>query len=125
MNDAPTRADTHTAQAADALVLFGITGDLAKKMLLPALYDLVRKEELGVPVVGVTRGGWSVERLREHAHDAVAAHGEVDEDAFARFAGLLRLATIDYDEPESFRSIAEQARGAGFLAHYLAIPPEL
>ena len=125
MNESPTRTDTHTAQAADALVLFGITGDLAKKMLLPALYDLVRKDELGVPVVGVTRGGWTVQRLRQHAHDAVAAHGEVDEDAFARFADLLRLATIDYDEPESFRAIAGQTRGADFLAHYLAVPPEL
>ena len=125
MNDSPSTAEVHTARAADALVLFGITGDLAKKMLLPALYDLVRQEQLSVPVVGVTRGGWTVERLREHARDAVAAHGEIDEDVFARFAGLLRLATIDYDEPESFRSIAEQTRGAGFLAHYLAIPPEL
>jgi glucose-6-phosphate 1-dehydrogenase len=125
MNDSPTTAEVHTAQAADALVLFGITGDLAKKMLLPALYDLVRQEQLSVPIVGVTRGGWSVERLREHAHDAVTAHGEIDEDAFGRFADLLRLATIDYDEPESFRSIAEQTQGAEFIAHYLAIPPEL
>ena len=125
VNDSPSTAEAHTAQAADALVLFGITGDLAKKMLLPALYDLVRTEQLNVPIVGVTRGGWSVQRLREHAHDSVAAHGEIDEDAFARFADLLRLATIDYDEPESFRSIAEQTIGAGFLAHYLAIPPEL
>ena len=125
VNDSPSTAEAHTAQAADALVLFGITGDLAKKMLLPALYDLVRTQQLNVPIVGVTRGGWSVQRLRAHAHDSVAAHGEIDEDAFARFADLLRLATIDYDEPESFRSIAEQTHGAGFLAHYLAIPPEL
>jgi glucose-6-phosphate 1-dehydrogenase len=125
MNDSPSTAEVHTARGADALVLFGITGDLAKKMLLPALYDLVRQDQLDVPIVGVTRGGWSVQRLREHAHDAVAAHGEIDEDVFARFADLLRLATIDYDEPDSFRSIAEQTHGAEFLAHYLAIPPEL
>ena len=125
MNDSPTEPDTRVTQAADALVLFGITGDLAKKMLLPALYELVRTKSLDVPVVGVTRGGWSIERLREHAHDSVAAHGEVDQDAFARFAELLRLATVDYDEAESFRSIAEQTRGSRFLAHYLAIPPDL
>ncbi|HWG26117.1 glucose-6-phosphate dehydrogenase [Actinospica sp.] len=117
--------DTHVAQAADALVLFGITGDLAKKMLLPALYELVRKKSLDVPVVGVTRGGWSVERLRDHAHDAVAAHGPVDQDAFSRFADLLRIASVDYDKPDSFGSIAEQTRGTRFLAHYLAIPPDL
>lgn len=121
----PTQPVANATQAADALVLFGITGDLAKKMLLPALYELVRKQSLDVPVVGVTRSGWTIERLREHAHDAVAAHGEVDEDAFSRFADLLRVARVDYDEPASFRSIAEQTRGSRFLAHYLAIPPNL
>jgi len=129
MNDSPTELDTephtHVAQAADALVLFGVTGDLAKKMLLPALYELVRKRLLDVPIVGVTRGGWSIDRLRKHAHEAVAAHGEVDEGAFAQFADLLRLATVDYDKPDSFRSIAEQTRGSRFRAHYLAIPPGL
>jgi len=129
MNNSATEPDTepgtHVTQAADALVLFGITGDLAKKMLLPALYELVRTKSLDIPVVGVTRGGWSIERLREHAHEAIAAHGEVDEDAFARLADLLRLATVDYDTPESFRSIAEQTHGSRFLAHYLAIPPDL
>jgi glucose-6-phosphate 1-dehydrogenase len=125
MDHSPTKPDTNATRAADALVLFGITGDLANKMLLPALYELVRKQSLDVPVVGVTRGGWSVERLREHAHDAVAAQGEVDEDAFSRFADLLRLADVDYDKPDSFGSIAEQTRGSRFLAHYLAIPPGL
>jgi glucose-6-phosphate 1-dehydrogenase len=127
MNDSPTHATAVTAsgaaQTADALVLFGITGDLAKKMLLPALYELVRQKRLDVPVVGVTRGGWTIERLREHARDAVAAHGEVDEDAFSRLTGLLRLATVDYDAPDSFRSIAEQTRGCHHLVHYLALPP--
>src|SRR6185312_14494552 len=98
---------------------------LAKKMLLPALYQLVRDEKWDVPIVGVTRGGWSVERLREHARDSVAGSGAVDEDAFGRFSDLLRLATIDYDDPSSFRSIAEQIKGCGFVAHYLAVPPAL
>ncbi|MFC4502494.1 MULTISPECIES: glucose-6-phosphate dehydrogenase [Streptomyces] len=114
-----------TAPRAGALVLFGITGDLARKMLLPALYQLARRGALTEPVVGVTRGGWTLDRLRRHAHDAVAAQGPVDEDAFTRFSGLLRLATIDYDDPGSFRSIAEQTAGCGHLAHYLAIPPVL
>ncbi|MBR7835583.1 glucose-6-phosphate dehydrogenase [Actinospica durhamensis] len=117
---------THSDEAAtraDALVLFGITGDLAKKMLLPALYELVRGRELDIPIVGVTRGGWTIERLREHAREAVAAHAEPDEDAFERFAGLLRLATVDYDRAETFASIAEQTPGARFRTHYLALPP--
>ena len=125
MKESSGQPGARATQSADALVLFGITGDLAKKMLLPALYSLTRQQRLDVPVIGVTRGGWSVERLRRHAHDAVAAHGEVDEDAFSRFADLLRLAVVDYNEPDSFRSIAEQTPKDGFLAHYLALPPDL
>ena len=127
MNDDSTAksAAGQATQPADALVLFGITGDLAKKMLLPALYQLVRDEKWDVPIVGVTRGGWTVERLREHARDSVTQNGGLDEGAFTRFADLLRLATIDYDDPSSFRSIAEQTGGCRFLAHYLAVPPQL
>ncbi|MEV0850150.1 glucose-6-phosphate dehydrogenase [Streptomyces sp. NPDC049954] len=108
---------------ADALVLFGITGDLAEKMLLPALYELARRGELTARVVGVTRGGWTLRRLREHARSAVTAQGPVDEAAFARFAALLRLATVDYEDPGSFRSVAEETRGCAWLSHYLAVPP--
>lgn len=108
---------------ADALVLFGITGDLAEKMLLPALYELTRQGELTARVVGVTRGGWTLRRLREHARAAVTAQGPVDEAAFARFAALLRLATVDYEDPESFRSVAEETQDCAWLSHYLAVPP--
>ncbi|WP_037568631.1 hypothetical protein [Phaeacidiphilus oryzae] len=112
-----------TPPRADALVLFGITGDLARKSLLPALYRLVLRGESTARVVGVTRGGWTLDQLLQHAHDAVAARGPVDEEAFARFVDLLRLATVDYEDPDSFRSIAEATDGCGYLAHYLAIPP--
>ena len=129
MNDSTAPADRtgdHAKRAADALVLFGITGDLAKKMLLPALYPLVRARQLAVPIVGVTRGGWDADRLHERARESVAAHGEIDEEAFARFTGLLRVASgVDYDDPASFRAIADQTRECTFLAHYLAIPPQL
>lgn len=109
----------------DALVLFGITGDLAKKMLLPALHALSRQRTLPERVIGVTHGGWSVRRLREHARESVAAHGPLDEDAFARLSDALRLATVDYDEPDSFRAIADEAEGCRVLVHYLAIPPSV
>lgn len=115
--------DTTTRGSGDALVLFGITGDLADKMLLPALYRLSVRGLLPERVVGVTRGGWTLERLRAHARDAVAAHESVDDAAFERFAAALRLAMIDYDDPDSFASIAEQTRGCRILAHYLAVPP--
>lgn len=117
--DGPTRGQE------DALVLFGITGDLAAKMLLPALCRLAAQGTLPERVIGVTRGGWTLDRLLEHARGAVAAHGAVDNDAFARLAGALRLAEVNYDDPDSFRSITGQADGRRILAHYLAIPPSL
>ena len=114
-----------TSDRGDALVLFGITGDLAKKMLLPALYELSLQGTLPDRVIGVTHGGWSLERLRQHARESVAAREPLDEAAFARFAGRLRLATIDYDDPDSFQAIAAEADGCRLVAHYLAVPPTL
>ncbi|NGN64326.1 glucose-6-phosphate dehydrogenase [Streptomyces sp. A7024] len=111
-------------QPADALVLFGITGDLAKKMLLPALYQLVRQDLLTVPVIGVGRSDWDDARLRDHARDCVAEQGAVDEDAFARFAALLSYVPVDYDDPATFTALAAKARPLGYLAHYIAVPPE-
>ena len=123
MTGSNTTSDQGTSDHGDALVLFGITGDLAKKMLLPALYQLSLKDALPERVIGVTHGGWSLERLRGHVRESVAAREPLDEAAFARFAGKLRLATIDYDEPESFRAIAAEADGCRLVAHYLAVPP--
>ena len=75
------------SEAADALVIFGITGDLAKKMTLRSLYRLEARGLLNCPIVGVAADNWTIERLREHADDAIAATGEhVDPKIFARLA---------------------------------------
>ena len=70
----------------DALVFFGITGDLAYKKIFPALHAMARRGHLDVPVVGVARSGWTLERLKERIHASIAEHGGVDETAFARLA---------------------------------------
>ncbi|HEY5876622.1 MAG TPA: glucose-6-phosphate dehydrogenase, partial [Ilumatobacteraceae bacterium] len=62
-----------THLAADALVLFGATGDLSKKKLFPALYHLERHGKLTVPVIGVARSDWSDDGFRQHAHDSIIA----------------------------------------------------
>lgn len=105
------------------LVLFGITGDLARKSLLPALYRLVQDGRLTEPIVGVVRGDWTLDKVRQRAREAVSARMPLDEEVFARFSDLLRVATVDYAKAETFQSIAEQANGP--LAHYLAVPPSL
>ncbi len=112
-----------TGFRAGALVLYGITGDLAEKMLLPALYRMAEQGFLDEPVVGVTRGDWTPERLRGHAYDAISAAGPVDEEVFAGFADLLRIASVDYDDSATYARITEQVPGVDHLAHYLAIPP--
>ena len=62
--------------AADVLVIFGITGDLAKKQTFRALYRLERREELQCPVIGVARDEWSAATLRDHARQAIEDSGE-------------------------------------------------
>jgi glucose-6-phosphate 1-dehydrogenase len=115
----------------DALVIFGITGDLAKKMTLKALYDLVENGTLTVPVIGVGRTEWSDDDLRDHAREAVEARfeatgeGELDEDVFKRFADNLAYVQGDYNDFDTYRSIKQALSGAKHPVFYLEIPPSL
>src|SRR6059058_1190011 len=77
----------HGAQAADALVIFGITGDLAKVMTFHSLYRLERRGLLSCPIVGVAVDDWTVEDLRQRARDSIEGAGEtVEEEVFDRLA---------------------------------------
>ncbi|MFI6503282.1 glucose-6-phosphate dehydrogenase [Nonomuraea typhae] len=107
---------------AGAMVLFGITGDLAYKMLLPALYRLTADGVLDLPIVGVAKTDLDLAGLRERARRAC---GGADDAAFEKFAGNLRLVAGDYREERTFAAIREEVAGAGFLVHYLAVPPAL
>jgi len=84
-----------TAQA-DALVFFGATGDLARKQIFPALQALVTRHDLQIPIIGVARSGWSLERLRSRARESLDQRGGVNEAAFAKLASLLRYVERDY-----------------------------
>ncbi|RSS19657.1 glucose-6-phosphate dehydrogenase [Streptomyces sp. WAC08401] len=113
-------------ERSDALVLFGITGDLAKKMLLPALYRLTESGKLTVPVIGVAAGDWDDDALRRHAREAVIAAGtDIDEAVFERFAAGLSLITGDFADDTTFARLRDAVAGFGFVTHYLAIPPSL
>ena len=81
--------DRHTAgaQPADAFVVFGITGDLARVMTFHSLYRLERRGLLSCPIVGVAGDDWTVDQLREHARACIADCGEtIDDEIFDRFA---------------------------------------
>jgi glucose-6-phosphate 1-dehydrogenase len=110
----------------DALVIFGATGDLAHKMVLPALYAMVKRGELKVPVIGVALPKWSLERLRRHATDGIKHAGGIDDKrALARLLSLLKYVSGDYADPDTFKALKEALGKARRPAFYLAIPPAL
>ncbi len=112
--------------AADALVFFGASGDLAYKKIFPALQGMIRRGNLAVPVIGVARSGWTVEQLRERARASLREHGGgVDEAAFARLVPLLQYIDGDYGDPATFARLRNALGGAKRPTHYLAIPPSL
>jgi glucose-6-phosphate 1-dehydrogenase len=110
---------------ADALVLFGATGDLMHRKIFPALQALVRRGELRMPVIGVARGGWSVERLRARIRDSLAHHGGVDRHAFAALLRRVRYVEGDYRDPATFDRLCAALNGAQLPVCYLAIPPDM
>ncbi|HUZ03907.1 MAG TPA: glucose-6-phosphate dehydrogenase [Acidobacteriaceae bacterium] len=110
----------------DALVLFGVTGDLAHKMIFPALYAMVKQGTLTVPVVGVAAPKWSLERLHKRVTDSIKRSGGVDDKkALDRLLGLIRYVSGDYNDPATFAAIKTALKSAKRPAHYLAIPPVL
>ncbi|HET7053755.1 MAG TPA: glucose-6-phosphate dehydrogenase [Solirubrobacterales bacterium] len=111
---------------ADVLVIFGISGDLAKKMTFHALYRLEARGELDCPIVGVAIDDWDDEKLRRHAHDAIGATvGSPDEDVFDRLAARLTYVQGDYAESKTFERVAEALGDAERPVFYLEIPPAL
>jgi glucose-6-phosphate 1-dehydrogenase len=113
------------ARTADALVLFGITGDLAFKKIFPALQRLIQRGELRVPIIGVARGGGDVASLRKRIRESLEENGGVDAAAFAELEALLQYVDGDYREPDTFRALRAALGAAQRPLHYLALPPSL
>ena len=110
---------------ADALVLFGATGDLAKKKLFPALYDLEELGQLGVPVFGVASSKWTQEVFKENAESAIRTKkSDLDEKVLRNLLDELTLVVGDYDDPNTFQKLADAISGFKLPVIYLAIAPE-
>jgi glucose-6-phosphate 1-dehydrogenase len=109
----------------DALVLFGITGDLAYQKIFPALQAMVQRGFLEGPVVGVARSGWSRETLLERMHKSLEEHGGVDQAAFERFQAMFEYVDGDYLDPGTFDGLRDAIGEAESPLFYLAIPPSL
>ena len=109
----------------DAIVFFGATGDLAYKQIFPALLGLVRDAGLNVPIIGMARAGWSLDRLRARAADSVRETGGGDAGAVQRLMALLRYVDGDYADPATFTRLRRELGDARRPLHYLAVPPSL
>ncbi|HEY6397479.1 MAG TPA: glucose-6-phosphate dehydrogenase (NADP(+)), partial [Solirubrobacteraceae bacterium] len=110
----------------DALVIFGITGDLAKKMTFRSLYRLESRELLNCGIVGVAVNDWTVDQLRAHAREAISQAGEqIDDRVFDRLAGRLSYVSGDFGDEKTYRAVGEAIGGAHDPVFYLEIPPSL
>lgn len=111
---------------ADALLLFGISGDLARRKLFPALYDLTAAGRLEIPIIGVSSSVWSDDDLRRRARESLEDAGKkIDEEVFERLATRLCYVAGKYEDPDLFDRLAAEAEGSLLPVAYLAIPPAL
>ncbi len=110
----------------DALVLFGVTGDLAHKLIFPALYALAKRSDLKIPVIGVAAPEWSLAQLHNRVKDSLKRAGGIDNQrAFQHLLSLLKYVSGDYNDGKTFTAIKQALGDARRPAHYLAIPPSL
>jgi glucose-6-phosphate 1-dehydrogenase len=120
-----TRA-TDKARPADVLVVFGITGDLAKVMTFRSLYRLERRGLLDCPIVGVAVDDWSVDDLKERARTSITGTGEPLDDAiFERLASRFSYVAGDFSDAETYKHVADVTSEAKTPVFYLEIPPFL
>ncbi len=109
-------------ERSDALVIFGITGDLAYKKIFPALHALVRRGRLTVPVIGVARSG-TLDNLIERARASLVADGSFEQAVFDKLAALFQLVSGDYNDSSTFERLRQALGNAQRPLYYLAIPP--
>ena len=115
-----------TDTVADVLVVFGITGDLAKKMTFRALYRLERRELLQCPVLGVAGQDITNEELVNRARKAIADAGEkLDDKVFDRLAHRLSYLRGDVTDPGLYDSLVERIGSNRKPLYYLEMPPSL
>lgn len=110
----------------DALVVFGATGDLAKRKLFPALHEIATEGRLPSMVVGVARSPWDDAKFVEYVRTSVEDAGEaIDDVAFSRLASALAYVEGDYSDQATFSKLAAALGSAKRPLFYLAVPPSL
>ena len=107
----------------DALVIFGVTGDLAYKKIFPALQALVARGNLPIPVIGVARGGWTLARLRARVRDSLTETGDVDTSALDRLSAQLQYVGGDYNDESTYLRLKQALSDRVRPLFYLAVAP--
>ena len=111
-------AGPRAANQSDALVVFGVTGDLAHKMIFPALYAMVKRGTLKVPVIGVALQKWSAEHLHKRVTESIERSGGIDDrGAFNNLLSLLKYVGGDYEDPGTFAALKQALGSARRPAH--------
>jgi glucose-6-phosphate 1-dehydrogenase len=119
-------AKSGAPDAADVLVVFGITGDLAKVMTFQSLYRLDSRGLLDCPIVGVAMDDWTNDQLVERAHDSIVGTGEqLDQNVFDRFKARLSYVPGDFADAETYKRVAKAIEGKRAPVFYLEVPPFL
>jgi glucose-6-phosphate 1-dehydrogenase len=109
----------------DAIVLFGATGDLARRKIYPSIYRMAAAGRLKMPVVGVASSEWTVDDLRHRMRTAIEDKTTPDEPVWDDLAHRLAFVSGDYREADTFTRLARQLEGCEHPLFYLAIPPQL
>src|SRR4029077_12615437 len=125
------RGESHSMMAiregastqSDALVFFGVTGDLAYKKIFPALQAMAKHGNLNVPVIGVARSAPDLAALKARARESVEKNGGLDPAAFEKLVGLLRYVRGNNSDPATYKALRRELGDARHPAYYLAIPP--
>ncbi len=113
---------------AEALVLFGATGDLARRKLFPALYQMERRESLGIPVIGVARSDLDDQTFCQLATEAIeASTDDIDADVLVRLLDRLELVQGDYADTATWQDLRDRLdrHGSDQTVFYMAIPPDI
>jgi glucose-6-phosphate 1-dehydrogenase len=114
-----------SAPRSDAFVFFGATGDLAFKKIFPALNAMVKRDGMDLPIIGIARAGWNLDKLRERARASIEQSGEFDAATFAKLAAQLVYVDGDYREAATYTSLKRALGSAARPIHYLAIQPSM
>jgi glucose-6-phosphate 1-dehydrogenase len=112
-------------ESSDAFVFFGATGDLAYKKIFPALQALIRAGHMNMPIIGMARAGWTLDKLRDRARESLEHNGGIDAAAFTQMSAQLQYVGGDYQDSATYERLRRALCNAARPLHYLAIPPSM